>query len=191
MNVTTRKLTHSAIMIALGVVLSIFAVFEMGNGGSITIASMAPIIVISLMYDLKWAMLTSFTYSVLQLLLDFSPPPTQDFLSFILVILLDYVIAYTVIGLAGTIARRFESKVVGAAVGTTCVILLRLLCSFLSGILIWYVYTPEGMSIWFYSLSYNASYMIPELIITTVVISLLVKYVDLAKLKASASPKAA
>lgn len=184
MHVTTRKLTHSAMMLAIGIILSTLAVYEMPNGGSITAASMAPIIIISLMYDTKWAMLTSLTYSVLQTVLEFAPPPTQDFVSFVLVVLLDFLLAFSVLGLAGPIARRFSSRIRGAMVGTACVILLRLLCSFLSGVIIWHVYAPEGMSPWWYSLGYNCSYMIPELLITTVVVALLVKYVDLGKLAA-------
>lgn len=185
MNSTTRKLTRSAIMIALACVLSIFAVFKMPNGGSITFASMAPIIVISLMYDTKWALFTSFAYSLVQMLLDSIAPPTQDFGSYLLVILLDYVLAFTVIGLAGPIARRFRNPVTGAAVGSITVVLLRLCCSFLSGILIWSVYAPEGMPVWLYSLSYNSSYMIPEAVVTGIVVALLVRYVDFNKLSAA------
>lgn len=185
MNNTVRKLTHSAIMIALATVLSVFAVLKMPNGGSITFASMVPIIVISLMYDVKWAMLTSFTYALVQMLMDFSAPPTQDFFSFLLVILLDYILAYAVLGLSGPIARRFQSNVsLGAAVGTACVILMRLCCSFLSGILIWGVYAPENTPVWLYSLGYNSSYMIPEMLVSIVVVVVLVKSVNLDKLAA-------
>ncbi|MHC1696237.1 MAG: energy-coupled thiamine transporter ThiT [Eubacteriales bacterium] len=170
---TTLMLTSSAVMLALGMVLSMFAVYKLPNGGSVTFASMVPIVLIALIYPAKWAVFVSFTYSMLQMAVGFYPPPTQDILSFVLVILLDYVLAFTVLGLAGAIARRLPSPVAGAAVGTAVVVLVRLACSFLSGILIWYPYAPEGTPVWIYSLGYNSSYMIPELIITTVVIVLL------------------
>lgn len=182
MNFKIRKLTHSAMMIALSTVLSMFAVYKMPNGGSVTFASMAPIIVIALLYETKWAVLTSFCHALLQLFIGFYAPPTQDLLSFVLVILLDYIIAFTVLGLAGVIARRFPSKTFGAAFATVAVILVRLCCSFLSGILIWGVYAPPEIPVWIYSITYNASYMIPEAIITAAVVALLVKYAPLERI---------
>lgn len=56
--------------------------------------------------------------------------------------------------------------------------MLRYLCSFLSGILIWGAYAPENMPVWLYSLTYNGSYMIPEAILSTVVAIILVKTLD-------------
>lgn len=173
-------------MIALATVLSIFAVYKLPNGGSVTFASMAPIVVIALMYDFGWAMLTAFAYSMVQMLLGFYPPPTQDFLSFALVILLDYVIAFSVLGLAGVIAHRFKNRVAGAAAATCAVILLRLCCHFLSGILIWAPYAPEDMPVWLYSIGYNSSYMIPEMIVSAIAVSLVVRFVNLDKLAARA-----
>ena len=92
---------------------------------------------------------------------------------YILVILLDYVIAYTVLGLAGIIAKPFLKPVKGAVVGTLAVTAVRYLCHIASGILIWGVYAPEGTPVWLYSLLYNGSYMVPEMIITTIVVGLL------------------
>ena len=74
----------------------------------------------------SWALLTSLAYSGIQMLLGFYPPPTQDFISFVLVILLDYVVAFGVLGLAGVFARRFKNKVLGACIGTIIVMALRL-----------------------------------------------------------------
>lgn len=177
-------------MIALATVLSIFAVYKLPNGGSVTFASMVPIIVIALMYDFGWAMLTAFAYSLIQMLLGFYPPPTQDVLSFALVVLLDYVVAFSVLGLAGVIARRSRSRGIGATVATCVVILLRLCCHFLSGILIWAPYAPEDMPVWLYSITYNSSYMIPEMIVSAVVVALVVKFVNLDKLAARAPASA-
>ncbi|MBC8584611.1 energy-coupled thiamine transporter ThiT [Youxingia wuxianensis] len=184
MNVTTRKLTHSALMVALATILSLVTIFKAPNGGSVTAASMVPIIIIALMYNTSWALLTSLAYSGIQMLLGFYPPPTQDFISFVLVILLDYVVAFGVLGLAGVFARRFKNKVLGACIGTIIVMALRFICHFLSGILIWTSYAPEGMPVWLYSFTYNGAYMLFEAIISVVVIALIVKYINLDKLKA-------
>ena len=62
MNVTTRKLTHSALMVALATILSLVTIFKAPNGGSVTAASMVPIIIIALMYNTSWALLTSLAY---------------------------------------------------------------------------------------------------------------------------------
>ena len=184
MRKTTRILTHGAIMVALATILSLFTIYQLPNGGSVTFASMAPIIVISLMYPFRWALLTAFAYSLVQMLLGFAPPPTQDFLSFAAVVLLDYVLAFTGLCLAGPIARRIRRPIAGAVVGSCVVALLRLCCSFLSGILIWDVYAPEGTPVWLYSITYNGSYMIPEMIVTAVVVALIVKYIPLKRLAA-------
>ncbi|WP_368183264.1 energy-coupled thiamine transporter ThiT [Anaerotruncus rubiinfantis] len=182
MNTTVRKLTHSALMIALALILSMFKLFHMPFGGSVTIASMAPIIIISLMYDTKWALFTSFAYSLVQMVEGFYPPPVQNFWNYLAVVLLDYVIAFGVLGLAGAIARRFSNKQAGAAAATIAVIGMRFFCSFLSGILIWTEYAPEGMPVWLYSLSYNGMIMVGEMVVTVIAVCVIVRYVNLQKL---------
>ena len=169
-------LTESALMIALAVALSIFAVFHLPNGGSVTIGSMLPILLISFKYDFKWSVLTAFAYSLLQMFMGFYPPPTQDLLSFVLVILLDYVIAFTVLCFAGPIYRKLGDGLSDSLRMTiACCICFagRFICHFLSGILIWDVYAPEGQPVWLYSLTYNGSYMLAEALITSAIILLI------------------
>lgn len=89
-------------------------------------------------------------------------------------ILLDYVLAFTLLGLAGAIAKPFSNRLVGVAVGTAVVCLFRFLCSFLSGVLIW-GNLSEGLPAWTYSLTYNGSYMVPETIMTTIAAVLICK----------------
>ncbi len=179
-----RKLTHCGLMLALAFVLSMFKVFSLYNGGSITIASMAPIIIISFMYGTKTGVFTAFVYSLLQMVQGFYPPPVQTIWNFILVILLDYVVAFTVLGLADLIKKPFgEKKVLGSVVAAVAVIFGRFFCHFLSGIIIWGTYAPEGMSATVYSLLYNGSIMIGEMITTGVVVGLLVRFVDFDKIK--------
>ena len=89
-------------------------------------------------------------------------------------ILLDYVLAFTLLGLAGAIAKPFKNRLVGVAVGTAAVCGIRFLCSFLSGVLIW-GNLSDGLPAWIYSLTYNGSYMLPEGIMTTIAVVLLYK----------------
>ena len=174
----TLALVEAALMIAMSTVLGMLKIYELPNGGSITCASMVPLVLLSYRRGIKWGLAAAFTESLLQMLLKFNVPPTNDFLSFLAVIMLDYVIAYTVLGAAALFGKPFKNRVVSVAVGAVAVTVLRFLCSFLSGVLIWWPYTPEGMSVAFYSFTYNGSYMLPEIIITAVVSVLLVKVLD-------------
>ena len=76
---------------------------------------------------------TGFVNSLLQMLLGFYAPPAPGLLPLVGMILLDYVLAFTLLGLAGAIAKPFSNRLVGVAVGTAVVCLFRFLCSFLSG----------------------------------------------------------
>ncbi len=173
-NGKTFVLVKCALLAALAVALNFVKFAPWPNGGSITAAAMAPIVLAGLMFGPGWGALTGFTFSLLQMLLDgISAPPVETVFWYVLVILLDYVIAYTVLGLAGIIAKPFLKPVKGAVVGTLAVTAVRYLCHIASGILIWGVYAPEGTPVWLYSLLYNGSYMVPEMIITTIVVGLL------------------
>lgn len=164
-------------MVALSAILQVIPFIRLPNGGSVTLANMAPIVYISLRHGPKWGLLTAFVDSLIQMLLGgISAPPVQTFFWFLLVILLDYVIAYTVLGLAPLFAKPFSiagRPLVGAGVGAATVTLMRYCCHFLSGILIWNIYAPEGQPVWLYSILYNGTYMIPEIMITTAVVVLL------------------
>ena len=84
-----------------------------------------------------------------------------------LCILLDYVIAFTIAGAADIFAKPFgKRRILGYTVGAVVISLIRLASSFLSGVILWGSYAPEGMNIWIYSLVYNSSYMIPNAILT-------------------------
>lgn len=182
----TKKLTTSAIMIALATVLAYVSKIIPApwmQGGSITIASMVPIIVVSIMLDVKWGLLASVAYSLIQMMMGFYPPPTQDFFSFVIVIFFDYIFAFSVLGLASLFYKMLGKKMWAIPVSGAIVTFLRFVCHIVSGVLIWGVYADEGQSVWEYSLIYNGSYMIPEIIITTVVLALLSSFIQKAAIK--------
>ena len=170
----TRILVECALMIAAGTVLSNFKIYELPNGGSVTFLSMLPFVLVSFRHGAKWGLFTGFVNSLLQMLLGFYAPPAPGLLPLVGMILLDYVLAFTLLGLAGAFAKPFRNRLVGVAVGTAAVCLIRYLCSFLSGVLIW-GNLSDGLPAWIYSLTYNGSYMLPEAILTVVAVVLLYK----------------
>ena len=170
----TRIMVECALMIALGTILANIKIYELPNGGSITLFSMVPFILVSFRHGVKWGLFTGFVNSLLQMLLGFYAPPTPGLLPLVGMILLDYVLAFSFLGLACVFAKPFKNKLVGVAVGSAAVCVLRFLCSFLSGVLIW-GNLSDGLPAWIYSLTYNGSYMLPEGIMTTIAVVLLYK----------------
>ena len=177
-----KKITVGGLMIALATALSFFGI-KMPFGGSMTLGSMVPIIAISYIFDFKFSLTVGFAYSLLQMVCDFSPPPVQDFSSFFAVIMIDYIIAFTSLGLAGQLSSKIKNIKLRYVSGTAAVIVIRFLCHFLSGILIWSFYAPEGQSPLIYSLLYNGAYMGGELILTTVLMCFLATTIQELKTK--------
>jgi putative proton-coupled thiamine transporter YuaJ len=174
----TLILVECAMMIAVSTVLSMFPIYMLPQGGTVTFASMVPLILVSYRHGIKWGMLTGFAHSLLQMIILFNVPPAKTFFAFAGVVMLDYVLSFTLLGTASFFGKAFKNRAVSAAVGAASVSFIRFICSFISGILIWGSYAPAGMPVWHYSLIYNGSYMLPELIITTAVSMLLVPTLD-------------
>ena len=105
----TRILVECALMIAVGTVLANVKIYELPNGGSVTLLSMLPFVLISFRHGVKWGVFTGFVNSLLQMLLGFWAPPVPTFLYFLGEVLLDYVLAFTALGLAGLFARPFHN----------------------------------------------------------------------------------
>ena len=162
----TRILTECAMMVALSVVLMQVKIFSMPQGGSVTLCSMLPVILVSYRNGPRWGVLTGVVLAALQMITGWYAPPAGTFLAYFGMILLDYVLAFTLLGTASFWAKPLKNRYAAVAVGTTVVCVFRFLCSFLSGFLIWSSNAPLGESAVWYSLGYNASYMIPETILT-------------------------
>lgn len=175
----TRILVECALMIAMSTALGYIPIFEMPFGGSITLCSMAPLIVVSFRHGAKWGVFTGGVHGLLQMLLGIKNIfYCTTIATMIGCALLDYLLAFAVMGLACVFGKGFSNRYVGVAAGSVSVGLLRLACSFLSGILIWGGYAPEGMPVWLYSLQYNASYMLPETILTAIAAVAVMRVVD-------------
>ena len=173
-NSKTRILVEGAMLIALATVLSYVKIFEMPFGGSITL-EMLPLVIMGLRRGPKWGCLTGFVHGLLQMVIGFSNVMyCATLISQIGCILLDYLLAFSVLGLAPLFASILKNnKKIGFIVGSVCVCILRFLCSFLSGWLLWGSYAPEGMNAAYYSLVYNGAYMLPDTIILAVIVAIL------------------
>ena len=174
-SVKTRRLVESALAIAIATVLSMIKI-DLPFGGGVTIVSMLPLVLISHRYGWKWGVATAFVYSVGQLLLGLDNVGYAD--SAVMaagVVLLDYVIAYTVIGLSGVFGKSRGAVAAGIAVTFT----LRFLCHLVTGAWIWGEWMPETFmnlpmsNPWIYSFLYNGWYMLFEIIVTEVVAMLI------------------
>ena len=172
MKKNTQRMCVTAILLALATVLSIIKPFPMPFGGSVTLLSMLPVVMIPLMYGTKWGMVSSFIYSLIQLALDIASVLSWGLTPYALVgtIVLDYLLAFTLLGLAGIFR---STGIVGIASGVVMVLVLRFLMHFISGVVIFDTFTSADA--WIYSLTYNASYMVPEFITTTIAAVILFK----------------
>mgnify|MGYP000554948338 CR=1 FL=1 len=173
MGKSTRRLVESAIMIAIGTVLSMFPfTAPWAYGGGITICSMLPLVIIAHRYGTKWGLFTAFVYSVLQLILGVSNVQyATNFIMAVGIVLLDYTIAFTVIGLSACFNGVIKNRLVSIVVGIVFTFALRFGCHFISGWIIWDALWPNemGLASPMYSLVYNGGYMLPETIITALV----------------------
>ena len=173
-----RTLVECALMIALATILSELTFFKMPFGGNVTIFSMLPLVLVSFRHGIKWGMLTSITYSVLQLILGLGNFSYLISMAAIIgCLFFDYILAYSCLGTAVFFGKNFKNKVTGFAVGTAVVCFFRFICSYFSGVLVWGSSTPDGWNVWGWSLAYNGAYMLPELILTTIGAVLIGKFV--------------
>ena len=169
----TKILVEGAVMVALATVLSFIRVFKLPWGGSITLLSMLPIVLFSIRRGVKSGLTVSFVFALIQFaqgVMDglFGWGLTPGML--IACILLDYLGAFTVLGIAGIFRRKGLPGWIG---GISLAIALRFVLHFLSGVVIWQSFGElwNGFSTentFLYSFLYNGCYMLPELIFTLV-----------------------
>lgn len=165
----TKSLVECAIMIALATVLSMIKLAELPYGGSITIASMLPIAIIAYRRGMGWGLGSAFVYGIVQQLLGLnSLSYVTTWQSIVAVILLDYIVAFTVIGFAGIFRNKIENQALGLTLGCVFVSILRYICHVISGATVWAGLSIPTQAALSYSFIYNATYMLPECIILAV-----------------------
>lgn len=158
---TTQVLAEIAIFTALATVLSLIIIYPLPQGGSITLASMVPILWLALRRGPIIGLLTGVLYGIIQfMLLPYAVNPIQ--------LLLDYPLAFGVLGLAGFFQKN---PIVGAIVGVAG----RFVMHFISGVFYWAPISAPLVDPFVYSSIYNGSYLLPELVISGVILYLLQK----------------
>ena len=202
----TERMTTSAVMLglatALAMVCAIIPFLNLPFGGGYTLASMLPIIIISYMYGMRWGFLTSAIYAVIQIVLDLYlgkgsvlmalfTPSGEDFMGYgvaVAILLIDYLLAYTLLGFGGAFRGVVKNKTAALVFGVLLALSLRYIAHIVSGYIFygawaeWFFsqenfysiggwildkFSGKGLAL-IYSIFYNGLYMIPEIVITAV-----------------------
>jgi len=159
MQTKTKRLTESAMLIALAVVLEIVGrtvIPPMPFGGQLTLCSMLPIVLISYRHGVKWGLTAGFGYALVQMALGadtvtaaFQPGYFGDGTligNAIIMCLFDYILAYTLLGLGGC----FRNKIHHNGIALMCGSLVALSCRYLAHIVSGYVLFA-GWAEWFFT----------------------------------------
>ena len=202
----TKRLTTSAVMLALAMVLAMVCALipflNLPFGGGFTVASMLPVVIISYMYGMKWGFFSAAIYSVIQIVMDLYlgkgstimalfMPNSEDFMGFgaaIAILIIDYLVAYTLLGFGGAFRKVIKNKPLALTLGVVLALSLRYIAHIVSGYIFygawaeWFFSQENFYAIggWIlehfsgnalaviYSIFYNGLYMIPEIVITAV-----------------------
>ncbi|MGZ4850066.1 MAG: energy-coupled thiamine transporter ThiT [Candidatus Bathyarchaeia archaeon] len=159
---STRILAEIAIFVSLATALSFIIIIQLPEGGAVTLGSMVPILWLSLRRGPKIGLLAGVVYGLVQL-------AVMPQIYFLPQVLLDYPLAFGCLGLAGFFQKRW------ALAGVVVAITGRFIMHLISGALYFGSFAPAGMNPWVYSVLYNGSYLLPELIISLFLIFLIQK----------------
>ena len=197
----TKRLTESAMLLSVAIVLELLSkMFIPGLpfGGQITLCSMLPVVLISYRHGLKWGLVSSFTYALIEMAIGaknvtaaFQPDYFGDgvmIFNALIMCLLDYVAAFTVLCLGGAFRDKIRNPGAALACGSAVALGARYLCHVSSGYILFsgwaeWFFTQEGFPAWgatlvesldpgllglAYSSVYNATNMVPEILLTSV-----------------------
>lgn len=155
----THLITQIGIALALATILKMFRLYHFPQGGSVTLGSMVPILLMAFLYGPEVGYLTGFLYGIITLILDpYILQPVQ--------VLFDYPLPFMALGLAGYFKNH-------KLIGTTVAVFGRFICHFISGVIFFGSFAPKGMSPAIYSLLTNGLFMLGEGIICLVIIGVL------------------
>ena len=204
----TKRLTESAMLLAMAIALELVSkmfIPEMPFGGQITLVSMLPVVLISYRHGVKWGLVSGFAYALIEMVIGaktvaaaFQPGYFGDAAMIgnaLIMCLLDYLVAFTVLGIGGCFRNRIKNPGVSLMCGSIVALSARFAAHVLSGFILFsgwaeWFFTQEGFPAWgaslvaslsptmlgfVYSLVYNAMYMVPEIILTAIVALLLGK----------------
>lgn len=214
MSAKTKRITESAMLLAMAIVLELVSktfIPEQTFGGQITIVSMLPVVLIAYRHGVKWGFVATFTYALLEMALGaktvssaFLPGFFGDgamIVNAIVMCLLDYIVAYTVLALAGVFRNRIKRPGISLMAGSLVALGARYVTHILSGYILfsswaeWYFtqdgfpawgaqlvesLSPAGLG-WIYSIVYNGMYMIPEMVFTAIAALVIAKIPGVVK----------
>lgn len=168
---STKMLVEAGILIALALILDRIKVYEAPQGGSVTAGSMIPIFLYSFRWGLGPGVVAGAIFGLLQLLLGgwiFTPIQA----------ILEYPVAFGMLGLAGIFSNKVyeenKNSIIGIVTGILLGLGVRFICHFLAGIIFFAEYAGS-QNPWIYSLVYQASYLVPEFVISVVILTLIWK----------------
>ncbi len=156
---TARTVAFGALAIALSFALSYIRLFRMPQGGSVTPGSMLPIMLFSATFGVGPGLAAGVVYGFLQYL-------QGGWFANVWQVLLDYILAFAALGLAGL--AQYLPKAWGLYAAMIIAALGRALSATLAGIMFW------NTAPWA-SLVYNGTYLISEVIICIVLALLIAK----------------
>ena len=146
MKTQTKRLTESAMLLAVAIVLELISkmfIPELPFGGQITLMSMLPVVLISYRHGVKWGLVSGVTYALLEMALGaktvaaaFQPGYFGDgtmLLNAFIMCALDYLVAFTALGLGGMFRNREWKPVTALAAGSVVALGLRYVAHVLSG----------------------------------------------------------
>ena len=187
---------------------------EMAFGGQITIVSMLPVVLVAWKYGMGKGLITGFVYSLVQMVMGVSTiskmimPSSDEYLGSLiniaLMFIFDYILAYTVLGLSAMYKKAIKKDAISLSLGAFTVLALRYICHIISGYILFgawaeWFFTQEGFYSWgstiintfsgnalslVYSIIYNGFYMVPEIVITTIVAAIIGKIPQITKTRA-------
>jgi thiamine transporter len=156
-NYNVRTLTYGALAIAASFILSYIKIVSLPYGGTITLASMLPMFIFAYIAGPKAGLLAGLSYGLLQYI-------QEPFFVHWVQFLLDYPLAFSLLGLAGLFRKNHY---LGAVVGS----MGRFVCHFLSGVVFFASYAGD-QNVFVYSLMYNMSYILPDMLICIAVLAI-------------------
>ena len=161
MKIQTRILTEAIAAVALAGVLHLVTLFQSPQGGRVTAAAMVPVLFVALRRGPRVGIVAGIAYGLVVLI-------EEPFIYHPVQFLLDYPLAFGALGLAAFFRKL---PLVGVATGIGG----RFVCHFISGLVFFATYAPVGMNPALYSAIYQASYLVPELLVSEVVMFVLVR----------------
>ncbi|MCX7694444.1 MAG: energy-coupled thiamine transporter ThiT [Caloramator sp.] len=151
----TRKITTASLCIALSFVLSYITIFKLPQGGSITLGSMIPIFIFAYVYGVKDGIIVGAVYGILQFI-------QEPYIVHWAQVMIDYPLAFGALGIAGFVRKNMPLGMILGGAG-------RLFFHVISGVIFFASYAPEGQNVLVYSLVYNLTYLLPDLILCVVI----------------------